>query len=70
MSKKIYLIVLFNLIMIISNAQTNNSKPIDFMNSEGKIFVVVAVVLVILFGLFYYVWRLDKKISKLEKSKK
>jgi hypothetical protein len=36
------------------------------MRSNGKIYVVVAVVLVILCGLFLYVWRLDKKITKLE----
>jgi CcmD family protein len=53
---------------LISNAQTVSAKTsLDIMKSNGKIYVVVAVVLVILFGLFGYVWRLDKKISKLEK---
>jgi preprotein translocase subunit Sss1 len=37
------------------------------MRSNGKIYVVVAVVLTILFGLIGYLIRLDKKISKLEK---
>ncbi len=37
------------------------------MRSNGKIYVVVAVVLIILFGLFAYLIRLDKKISRLEK---
>lgn len=40
------------------------------MKSNGKIYVVVAVVLVILIGLFAYVWRLDRKISKLENNYK
>ncbi|WP_394803147.1 CcmD family protein [Membranihabitans marinus] len=39
----------------------------DFMHSMGKMYVVVAVILVILLGLFYYLYSLEKKISKLEK---
>jgi CcmD family protein len=38
------------------------------MKSNGKIYVVVAVVLTILLGLFAYVWNLDRKITKLEKN--
>ena len=39
----------------------------DAMRSNGKIYVVVAVVLTILLGLIAYLIRLDRKISKLEK---
>lgn len=39
----------------------------DTMRSNGKIYVVVAVVLVILAGLFVYLFSLDRKVSKLEK---
>lgn len=39
----------------------------DLMRSNGKIYVVVAVCLIILIGLFFYVYKLDRKISKLEK---
>lgn len=39
----------------------------DIMRSNGKIYVVMAVVLTIIVGLFIYVASLDKKISKLEK---
>ncbi len=38
-----------------------------FMRSEGKIYVVVAVTLIILAGLILYVARLDRKITRLEK---
>ncbi|TAD92562.1 MAG: CcmD family protein [Bacteroidetes bacterium] len=38
------------------------------MRAEGKIYVVVAVLLTILAGLFLYVLRLDRKISAIEKS--
>jgi uncharacterized membrane protein len=37
------------------------------MRSNGRIYVVVAVVLTILLGLILYVFRLDRKIAKLEK---
>jgi CcmD family protein len=39
------------------------------MRSNGKIYVVVVVVLMILLGLLLYVARLDRKISRLEKEK-
>ncbi len=39
----------------------------DEMRSNGKIFVVVAVLLTILIGLIAYVIRIDKKVSRLEK---
>ena len=39
---------------------------IDVMRSNGKIYVVMAVVATIVTGLFLYVYSVDKKISKLE----
>ena len=47
-------------------ANTNDSMA-SLMRSNGKIYVVVAVVLTILLGLIAYLIRLDRKISKLEK---
>jgi hypothetical protein len=37
------------------------------MRSNGKIYVVVAVCLTILVGLFLYVLSVDRKINKIEK---
>jgi len=42
----------------------------DRLRADGKIYVVVAVVVIILLGLFLYVIRLDRKISRLEKESK
>jgi flagellar basal body-associated protein FliL len=39
-----------------------------FMYGSSRIYVVVAVVVTILTGLFIYVWMLDRKISKSEKN--
>ena len=40
----------------------------DTMRSNGRIYVVITVILVILAGLFIYLIRLDRKMSKLEKN--
>ena len=42
----------------------------DLMRSNGKIYIVVAVCLTILIGLFLYVASIDRKISRLEKEEK
>lgn len=39
----------------------------DSLRSSGKIYVVVAIVLVILLGLIGYLISLDRKVSRLEK---
>lgn len=41
----------------------------DVMRSNGKIYVVVAVCLTILIGLFVYLFYIDRKISHIEKNK-
>ncbi|MBS1734879.1 MAG: CcmD family protein [Bacteroidetes bacterium] len=41
----------------------------DIMRSNGKIYVVVAVCLLILVGLFLYVVSIDRKLSRLEKDR-
>lgn len=39
----------------------------DVMRSNGKIFVVVAVVVTILAGILLYIFQTEKKLKKLEK---
>jgi CcmD family protein len=39
----------------------------DQFRAEGKIYVVIAVVAIILTGIFVYLFSLDRKISDLEK---
>jgi CcmD family protein len=39
----------------------------DKLRAEGKIYVVVAVVTIILVGLLVFLYMLDRKISRLEK---
>ncbi len=42
----------------------------DVMRSNGKIYVVVAVCLIILIGLFLYVMGIDRKLRKMERESK
>ncbi len=42
------------------------STAIDFLRSTGKIYSVVAVIVVIFLGIVFYLYRLDKKITNLE----
>lgn len=49
------------------NMTVGNEATASVMRSNGKIYVVVAVVLTILFGLIAYVIHVDRKISRLEK---
>ncbi|GAA4848104.1 CcmD family protein [Algivirga pacifica] len=39
----------------------------DVMRDNGKIFVVVGVVAIIMGGMFYYLIAIDRKVSKIEK---
>lgn len=69
--KKLGLLTCAFLINFFAKAQgsavTTAADSSGFMRSEGKIYVVMAVVITILVGLIIYIARLDRKISKLEK---
>ena len=65
--KKIMSISVFTFYALLLKAQ--DVKMADVMKDNGKIYVVIAVMLTILGGLVLYLIRLDRKISKLEKNK-
>jgi len=60
-------LVPFLILSMVSFAQEKEPEMADVMRSNGKIYVVVAVCLIILIGLFLYAISIDKKIRKLEK---
>ena len=68
MTKKLTLVLFSLFSFLFLRAQNNTVEMADTMRQSGKIYVVVAVVLAILIGLFLYLIRLEKKISKLEKN--
>ncbi len=69
MSKSKYMIAFIACLLASSclHAQEAKSAFGETMRSNGRIYVVIAVILTILAGLILYVVRLDRKISRLEK---
>lgn len=62
---------LFCIIILAFSANAQDKVDMaDLMRSNGKIYVVLAVCLLILAGLFFYVFLLDRKIKKIEKENK
>lgn len=68
MRNKIYCLLLMLPTLLLSTnifAQDNVATE-SFMRSNGKIYVVVAICVTILVGLFLYVASIDRKIGKIE----
>jgi hypothetical protein len=65
--KKFSLLFFFLLSFIISFAQ-DSAQAVRGLRADGKVYVVGAVAITILAGLFIYLIRLDKKISRMEKT--
>lgn len=59
-----YLLFLLLASPVLANAQQSKE---NIMYSSGRIYVVIAVLLIILFGLIFYLIRLEKKLNKAEK---
>lgn len=63
---RVYIIGIF-LLIFNSTIHAQSAPEQDIMRSNGKIFVVMGVVVIILIGLFTYVNSIDRKITRLEK---
>jgi len=66
--KKIVLLLFIVIAATTAFAQDDKVEMANVMRSNGKIYIVVTICLTILVGLFFYVFTLDRKISKFEKS--
>ncbi len=62
-------LILISVMVQAQDKAKQNAEMADLMRSNGKIYVVIAVMLTILTGLILYMVRLDRKISKMEKGK-
>jgi CcmD family protein len=64
-----FVIALMQTVFVNAQDSLQKEKPqmAELMRSNGKIYVVVAVLVIILGGLFIYLINLDRKISRLEK---
>jgi CcmD family protein len=65
--RKIFLLIPVLLLSLLTMAQNKPVEMADTMRSNGRIYVVVAVALTIMAGLILYVFRMDRKLSRLEK---
>ena len=44
----------------------SSEPPADFLRSVGKLYVVVAVIVVVFLGIVLYLWSADRRLTKLE----
>ncbi len=56
--------------LVEANAGNQEIEMADQMRRDGKIYVVVGCVLVVLAGMIFYLISIDKKVSRLEKQVK
>ncbi len=63
---RFFLLFIYLVASLSSQAQAEVPMA-DGMRAEGKIYVVVAILLLILAGLIGYLFFVDKKLSRLEK---
>jgi hypothetical protein len=68
MARKISLLFFFLILQLCLLAQGPDVQMADTMRSNGKIYVVVAVIITIFAGIILYLIRLDRKLTKLEKN--
>jgi len=63
--------ILFSLILMLATvqlfAQDNGVEMADKLRSDGKIYVVVTCIVIILVGLLAYLFSIDKRLKKIEK---
>lgn len=67
MIRKIVLLFSVLLLHLLATAQ-GKVEMADGLRSNGKIYVVVAVIVTIFTGIILYLIRLDRKLTKLEKN--
>jgi hypothetical protein len=66
-TSRLLALLLMLLSSLVLHAQPDSSTE-NLMRSNGRIYVVITVILIILAGLILYLVRLDRKMSKLEKN--
>lgn len=63
--------ILFALMLLLNSvqlfAQSNDVEMADVLRSNGKIYVVVICIVIILVGLLIYLFSMDKRLKKIEK---
>jgi uncharacterized integral membrane protein len=64
-----YMLTLICLVISAIVQAQDQVEMADKMRAEGKIYVIVGIILIVLAGVLVYLFMLDKKIAKLEKER-
>ncbi|WP_165456375.1 CcmD family protein [Pedobacter kyonggii] len=65
--KKIFFFLILMMATMQLFAQDNGVEMADSLRSNGKIYVVVICIVIILVGLLAYLFSIDKRLKKIEK---
>jgi len=65
--KKLMATLMFSFIALLGFSQAAEVEMADTMRANGKIYVVVGIILIVLIGFILYLFALDRKIGRLEK---
>ncbi|GAB3928131.1 CcmD family protein [Mucilaginibacter myungsuensis] len=66
--KKLSSLMLALMLSIAAFAQPSSVEMADTMRSEGKIYVVIATITIVFIGLAIFLFSIDRRVKKLEKS--
>jgi CcmD family protein len=64
--RQIFTLFLCTCVPALGWAQQAVADPPDFLRSIGKLYVVVAVIVVVFLGLAFYLYRLDRRLTEME----
>lgn len=67
MKKFVKMILPLILVLVTNLAGAQQVEMADGLRAEGKIYVIVIIILIVLAGLIAYLFLLDRKLNKMEK---
>lgn len=67
MNKFVKILLTLVALLVVNIGFAQEVEMADTMRANGKIYVVVGIIVIILVGLIVYLFTIDRKISKLEK---
>jgi len=64
---KPYQIISILFLLLFSPLSSWAQSDPDFLRSTGKIYSVIAVIVILFLGIIFFIFRLDKKVTEIEK---
>ncbi|GCC52448.1 CcmD family protein [Chryseotalea sanaruensis] len=68
--KRFLTLTILSLCSLVGYTQAAEVEMADTMRANGKIYVVVGIILIVLLGFIAYLFMLDRKLNRLEKEYK